>query len=125
MNMSKIANELLQRIVSIELLENGACRGVVKFDDAFCGFDGHFKDNPVVPGVCLLQLVEIIAAKQLDKPLKLVNIAQMKFKTMLKPDDIAEFMLSASEVDSHCNVSCSIQVKERVAARIKMVFETK
>lgn len=125
MATSKISDELLKRITATEPSDDGKFRGVVVFDRDFCGFDGHFEENPIVPGVCLIQLVEIFTQKALKKELRIKDISRMKFKTVLKPGDTAEFLLSFSIENSSCISSCSVQVEGNTIAQIKILFEMK
>lgn len=125
MHDSKISAELLKRITVAEPLADGGFRGVVLFDRDFCGFDGHFEDNPIVPGVCLIQLVEILTQKALTREVQIKDISRMKFKTVLKPEDSAEFLFSFSIEDSSCTTSCSVREKETIVAQIKIIFEIK
>jgi 3-hydroxyacyl-[acyl-carrier-protein] dehydratase len=49
-------------------------------------FDGHFPGRPVVPGVCLIQMV--VEATELVMnvyPLRLINSAQIKFIAAIDP----------------------------------------
>lgn len=48
-------------------------------------FEGHFPGQPVVPGVCMLQLVKDVAETALGKPLFLKLVAQVKFLQVLVP----------------------------------------
>lgn len=125
MGTSKINAELLKQITVIEPSDDGKFRGVVLFNHDFCGFDGHFENNPIVPGVCLIQLVEIFTQKALKKEILIKNISRMKFKTILKPGDTAEFLLSFLINDSSCITSCTVRVEGSTAAQIKIIFETK
>lgn len=49
--------------------------------------NGHFPGQPVVPGACMLQLVKDVLEDVLQKPIQLLKAAQLKFITMLVPDD--------------------------------------
>ena len=40
----------------------------------FSGFNGHFQDNPVVPGVCLVQAVLLVCAEALGRQTRLQRI---------------------------------------------------
>jgi 3-hydroxyacyl-[acyl-carrier-protein] dehydratase len=48
-------------------------------------FDGHFPGRPVLPGACLLQLVEELAASVAGSEVRLIRAGQVKFIKMVDP----------------------------------------
>lgn len=50
-------------------------------------FKGHFPGNPIVPGVCMMQMIKEVLENQLDKKLKLVKADNIKFLSFINPND--------------------------------------
>jgi 3-hydroxyacyl-[acyl-carrier-protein] dehydratase len=48
-------------------------------------FDGHFPGRPVLPGVCLVQLVQELAASVAGGEVRLIRADQVKFIRMIDP----------------------------------------
>jgi 3-hydroxyacyl-[acyl-carrier-protein] dehydratase len=48
-------------------------------------FEGHFPDQPVVPGVCMMQMIKEILETIIDKETNLVQAADMKFLAVINP----------------------------------------
>jgi 3-hydroxyacyl-[acyl-carrier-protein] dehydratase len=48
-------------------------------------FDGHFPGRPVLPGACLVQLVEELVASVAGAKVRLVRAGPVKFITMIDP----------------------------------------
>ncbi|MEI7499863.1 MAG: hypothetical protein WCK84_05385 [Bacteroidota bacterium] len=48
-------------------------------------FDGHFPGNPVVPGVCQVQIVKKLVGKALNHPVRLYESDNIKFLSMIDP----------------------------------------
>ena len=48
-------------------------------------FEGHFPDQPVVPGVCMMQMVKEILEQVIGKKMNLVKAAEMKFLAVINP----------------------------------------
>ncbi|MBL7704130.1 MAG: hypothetical protein JNM21_01170 [Taibaiella sp.] len=48
-------------------------------------FAGHFPGQPVVPGVCMLQLMKEVAETALSRSLLMKQVAQVKFLQVLVP----------------------------------------
>jgi 3-hydroxyacyl-[acyl-carrier-protein] dehydratase len=53
-------------------------------------FQGHFPDNPVVPGVCSVQIIQELAERMAGRKLKLVKGDNIKFLGMINPDETPE-----------------------------------
>jgi 3-hydroxyacyl-[acyl-carrier-protein] dehydratase len=49
-------------------------------------FKGHFPNLPIVPGVCMVQIVKEIAEKQLQQKLFLSSASNIKFLSVLNPE---------------------------------------
>jgi 3-hydroxyacyl-[acyl-carrier-protein] dehydratase len=66
--------------------EGDAFRVMLSLDPGHRIFDGHFPGRPVVPGVCLIQMVleltEIVLA---NRPLRLTSATQIKFISFIDP----------------------------------------
>jgi 3-hydroxyacyl-[acyl-carrier-protein] dehydratase len=48
-------------------------------------FEGHFPGQPVVPGVCMMQMVKEIMEEVLQKKSNLVKAHEMKFLAIIDP----------------------------------------
>ena len=48
-------------------------------------FEGHFPNQPVVPGVCMMQMVKEIVEQILGKETNLVKATDMKFLAVINP----------------------------------------
>lgn len=57
----------------------------IELDEHHPVFKGHFPGQPVVPGVCLIQIAKEILAYCLNRKLRLINADDIKFLGMLDP----------------------------------------
>ncbi|MEO7307693.1 MAG: 3-hydroxyacyl-ACP dehydratase [Ferruginibacter sp.] len=48
-------------------------------------FEGHFPNQPVVPGVCMMQMIKEIVEQVTGKETNLVQAADMKFLAVIDP----------------------------------------
>ncbi len=53
-------------------------------------FKGHFPDLPVVPGVCMMQIIKELLEEQLQNKLQLKSAANIKFLSLINPFENAE-----------------------------------
>lgn len=58
-------------------------------------FAGHFPGQPVVPGVCMLQIIKECLEQAVSRKLLLNQAASIKFLTMLVPTAGQEILLRA------------------------------
>ena len=90
MPRSPIQSALLERLGPIVNLPDGSYQASITFDREFPGFEGHFPDNPIVPGVCEISLVELLAQLATGKDaLRTSRIVKVKFRMPLLPGDCA------------------------------------
>ncbi len=66
-------------------------------------FLGHFPGNPVVPGVCQVQMVRELVARALEIPVKLYESDNIKFLSMISPveNPSIEFDIRIRPVDQN------------------------
>lgn len=50
-------------------------------------FEGHFPNQPVVPGVCMMQMIKEILEHILVKETNLVQATDMKFLAIINPQE--------------------------------------
>lgn len=121
MSLSKIQTELKKRISPIEKLPAGGYQASIVFDRDFCGFDGHFEGNPIVPAICLISVLELMAQSVIDVPVKLQEIVSMKFKAPFRPNEKAVYNFSVS---GNGTFSVNATIKDAdgsIASKIKIL----
>lgn len=65
--------------------EAGEVKACLELNAAHPIFDGHFPGQPVVPGVCMMQLMKELTERHLGKKLILSEADNMKFLSVLDP----------------------------------------
>jgi 3-hydroxyacyl-[acyl-carrier-protein] dehydratase len=48
-------------------------------------FKGHFPGNPILPGVCIVQILKEILMFQSDKKLMMINASSIKYLSFINP----------------------------------------
>ncbi len=71
-------------ITELETADN-TVKVMLELNTAHSIFEGHFPGQPVVPGVCMMQMVKEITEQVLGKETRLVKADQMKFLALLIP----------------------------------------
>ena len=57
----------------------------IKINSEHVIFKGHFPGNPILPGVCMLELIKLLSGIYLNKKLKVVSASDMKFLKVINP----------------------------------------
>jgi 3-hydroxyacyl-[acyl-carrier-protein] dehydratase len=60
-------------------------KALLEFDGAHSIFKGHFPEVPVVPGVCMMQIVKELFEKHSGKTVRLTKVPLMKFLSLINP----------------------------------------
>jgi len=64
----------------------GVVKAIISINKKHRILEGHFPGLPVVPGVCMLQIVREIMEVNSNKALKITEAANMKFLSVINPE---------------------------------------
>lgn len=91
------------------ILQKVPTPGVVKAKIAFNKnhriLEGHFPGLPVVPGVCMLQIVREIMEVNTGKELRIAGAENMKFLSVINPEQNNEVDVVVNYVDEDGKLS--------------------
>lgn len=88
-------------------------------------FDGHFPGQPVVPGVCMMQMVKELLEQVLEKETMLSTAAEMKFLAVIDPtknNSISAHIKYSQEEGGQVKVMASLFKEVLVHFKFKGVF---
>ncbi|RFS21132.1 3-hydroxyacyl-ACP dehydratase [Chitinophaga silvatica] len=88
-------------------------------------FGGHFPEQPVVPGVCMMQTITEVLATALQKPVKLQKATQMKFLTMIDPVKQPQVDVTVSykeEAEGLWKVTASLKRDDKTFMKFQGLF---
>ncbi len=100
MNLSSgINSAILQSMTACATPEPGCCEGSFVFSADFPGFRGHFPGRPILPGVCLLQTVLVLAEAGSGKKQLLSGVRQLKFFRVVQPGEQIECRIAGGRAE--------------------------
>lgn len=108
-------------IVSQENISDTQTQTKVLINAAHPIFEGHFPEQPVVPGVCMLQMVKDIVADKAQRNIQLQSLANVKFINVVIPQQHSELDITIKyeiSVDNSIKVSSTITANETVFLKI-------
>lgn len=74
----------------------GAVKALLSIDKDHAILKGHFPGQPVVPGVCMMQIVKELVERQTKRNLRLATAENMKFLSVIDPRQHQEVEASVS-----------------------------
>ena len=86
------------------------------FPSLFRGFEGHFSGSPILPGICLVQAVVVVAEKICGGELKVNVITEGKFLAPVAPCESVVVSCKLHEGDA----IASIKSAGNLVAKIKV-----
>ena len=72
-------------ILSKNTISENSFSATISINEKHDIFNGHFPQNPVVPGVCMLQMVKDLLEDELQKTVHLKSIGNVKFTAVVNP----------------------------------------
>lgn len=88
-------------------------------------FKGHFPGNPILPGVCIIQILKEILMHQSGNKLILSNASSIKYLSLINPDvnSIISVDVELNEMEND-NISCNalLHFESVVFCRFKGCF---
>lgn len=90
-------------------------------------FKGHFPNNPVMPGICMIQIIKELSEEITQKQLFMEQVVNVKFMTLINPEICNEltFHLQLNQTDELIKVKSSIDFEETVALKMSSTYNIK
>ncbi len=89
-------------------------------------FKGHFPGNPVMPGVCMIQIIKELTEEATGKNLFLSVSSNIKFMAIINPEknpDL-ELAISIAEENGEVKVKNTTSFEDTVALKLNATFKT-
>lgn len=89
-------------------------------------YRGHFPGQPVMPGACMLQIVNEVLASLTGKPVKLSSAADIKFLQMVNPLETPALKLTIqfTQAGDMVNVNTSLQNNAAAVFKCRAAYTT-
>ena len=105
----------LNKLYNINFLESGENKdqytAEIRLDKYHPLFKGHFPGNPILPGVCTVQIIKELLQQALNKELVLSSAGNIKYLGLINPltTPVVQFNLLKKNTDSG-SINCSATV---------------
>ena len=83
-------------------------------------FEGHFPNNPITPGVCMMQIIKNITEEITGKELFLEKTANVKFMALINPQEhpSLQLTLTIQQSNNEIQVKNTTSFGETVALKL-------
>ncbi|TDO83817.1 3-hydroxyacyl-[acyl-carrier-protein] dehydratase [Flavobacterium chryseum] len=89
-------------------------------------FKGHFPGNPIMPGVCMIQIIKELSEKITGATLMIQTLTNVKFMALINPDATPELRLELDIVTTEedlVKVKNTTYFNETVALKLSNVYK--
>jgi len=89
-------------------------------------FKGHFPGNPIMPGVCMIQIIKELTEKITESTLMIQTLSNVKFMALINPEATPELRLELDIVtteDDLVKVKNTTYFNDTVALKLSNVYK--
>ncbi len=87
-------------------------------------YKAHFPENPITPGVCILQIATELLEVHLDKKLELITVNNVKYLGIISPAEVVnvDYQFALASDDTQLKVKLSVKNSEKIFAKISLTY---
>lgn len=89
-------------------------------------FKGHFPGNPIMPGVCMIQIIKELTEKITESTLMIQTLSNVKFMALINPEATPELRLELDILtteDDLVKVKNTTYFNDTVALKLSNVYK--
>ncbi len=113
------------KILSLENSSGSIYDAVILIDDKHDVFKGHFPDNPIMPGVCMIQIIKELSETITQSNLTIQTLSNAKFMAIINPEVTPELHLEldiTTTEDGLVKVKNTTYFNETIAVKLSNVY---
>ena len=113
------------KVISLENTADSKYKAVILINEGHDVFKGHFPGNPIMPGVCMMQIIKELTEQITDSSLFMQSLSNVKFMALINPFQTPELLLELDVTTTEDNL---VKVKnvsyfgETVALKLSSVY---
>lgn len=113
------------KILSLENSSGSIYDAVILINDKHDVFKGHFPDNPIMPGVCMIQIIKELSETITQSNLTIQTLSNAKFMAIINPEVTPELHLEldiTTTEDGLVKVKNTTYFNETIAVKLSNVY---
>mgnify|MGYP001598458339 FL=1 len=110
--------------VTTQSQEPGQVTATIELNAAHPIFGGHFPEQPVVPGVCMMQTIMEVLESGLQRKVMLKKAGQMKFLNMIDPvkQPLVDVTVTYKEEEGGWKVNATLKRDDKTFMKFQGIF---
>ena len=118
-NRSIISKGLIESLSNLEVNEEENMTTCSFYlDKSFIGFEGHFPDLPILPGVIMIDMARILTEAMISCQVKIIYIDKAKFSKQIYPPNCVLGEVKIKKEKDHIGVTATLRNDGEKAATI-------
>jgi|TARA_B110000914_G_scaffold61660_1_gene53628 3-hydroxyacyl-[acyl-carrier-protein] dehydratase len=97
----RMLNKDFYKIQTINQVDDNTIHVSILLNKNHDVFNGHFPNNPITPGVCMIQAIKEIAQTQVNSLLFIHKISNVKFTALINPNVNPDLILELSLINEN------------------------
>ncbi|TDE31724.1 3-hydroxyacyl-ACP dehydratase [Flavobacterium ranwuense] len=114
------------KILSLEKIDTQKYSATILINEKHEIFKGHFPGNPIMPGVCMMQIIKELTEQIAESSLMMQTLTNVKFMALINPDVTSELRLELDVViseDGLVKVKNTTFFNETIALKLSSVYK--
>lgn len=118
--MKTLANELASYLHAPPHRTGNVITAIFTCPAHFSGFNGHFPQNPILPGIVQLMMAHYVATMGTKEPL--ITVKRAKFTRPVKPGEPITLYATNEEISNTIQSTVTLHVNDELCAQCVLVF---
>jgi len=99
-------------------------KAIIELNPEHDVFKGHFPNNPVTPGVCMLQILKELTEKATNTNLFIKECSNVKFMALINPEvnEVLAITIDINQVEENFKIKASASFQETVALKVNALL---
>lgn len=126
-NIYMIFLDNLYTIVSTPEESAEAVRFQIRLNADSVIFKAHFPGEPIMPGACIVQMVQELFSVWTRREVEIAKIVNLKFLSVIKPDEVLDLDVAIKikkEEDQQVHINADIVKDETTYTKMSLLLHT-
>lgn len=99
-------------------------KAIIELNPEHDVFKGHFPNNPVTPGVCMLQILKELTEQATNTNLFIKECSNVKFMALINPEvnEVLTITIDINQVEENFKIKASASFDETVALKVSALL---
>lgn len=113
------------KVLSLEKIDEQKYVVLIIVNEKHDVFKGHFPGNPIMPGVCMMQIIKELVEQITEKTLMMQHLSNVKFMTLINPEVAPKLHLELSIVteEEQIKVKNTTFIHDTVALKLSSIYK--